>query len=80
MGETIAGTAIACAAMTSTSAHPRRFRFGIQLSSAPSGEAWAELARKAEDLGYDTLFMPDHFGDQLDPCRPSWPQPTPPPS
>ena len=33
----------------------------------PSGAAWAELARKAEDLGYDTLFMPDHFGDQLAP-------------
>jgi probable F420-dependent oxidoreductase len=48
-------------------AHPRRFRFGIQLSSAASGEAWADLARKAEDLGYDTLFMPDHFGDQLAP-------------
>jgi probable F420-dependent oxidoreductase len=48
-------------------AHPRRFRFGIQLSTAPSGAAWADLARKAEDLGYDTLFMPDHFGDQLGP-------------
>jgi probable F420-dependent oxidoreductase len=48
-------------------AHPRRFRFGIQLSTAPSGPAWAELAKKAEDLGYDTLFMPDHFGDQLAP-------------
>ena len=44
-----------------------RFRFGIQLSNAPSGPAWADLARKAEDLGYDTLFMPDHFGDQLGP-------------
>jgi probable F420-dependent oxidoreductase len=48
-------------------AHPRPFRFGIQLSSAPSGDAWQELARKAEGLGYDTLFMPDHFGDQLGP-------------
>ncbi len=48
-------------------AHPRRFRFGIQLSTAPSGPAWADLARKAEDLGFDTLFMPDHFGDQLGP-------------
>jgi probable F420-dependent oxidoreductase len=48
-------------------AHPRRFRFGIQLSTAPSGEEWAALARKAEDLGFDTLFMPDHFGDQLGP-------------
>jgi probable F420-dependent oxidoreductase len=48
-------------------AHPRRFRFGIQLSTATSGEEWAELARKAEDLGFDTLFLPDHFGDQLAP-------------
>jgi probable F420-dependent oxidoreductase len=48
-------------------AHSRRFRFGIQLSSAPSGDAWGALARKAEDLGYSTLFLPDHFGDQLAP-------------
>ncbi len=47
--------------------HPRTFRFGVQLSSAPSGPAWAELARKAEDLGYSSLFLPDHFGDQLAP-------------
>jgi probable F420-dependent oxidoreductase len=47
--------------------HPRRFRFGVQLSSAPTGEEWARLARKAEDLGYSTLFLPDHFGDQLAP-------------
>lgn len=50
-----------------TMAHPRRFRFGIQLSTAPSGAEWAALARRAEDLGYSTLFMPDHFGDQLAP-------------
>jgi probable F420-dependent oxidoreductase len=47
--------------------HPRPFRFGIQLSSAPPGQDWAALAREAEDLGYSTLFMPDHFGDQLAP-------------
>jgi probable F420-dependent oxidoreductase len=47
--------------------HPRKFRFGIQLSTAPSGREWAALARKAEDLGYSTLFMPDHFGEQLAP-------------
>jgi probable F420-dependent oxidoreductase len=47
--------------------HPRPFRFGIQLASARSGAEWAELARKAEDLGYATLFLPDHFGDQLAP-------------
>ena len=48
-------------------AHPRRFRFGVQVAKATSGPEWAELARQAEDLGYSTLFMPDHFGDQLAP-------------
>lgn len=50
-------------------ADPRRFRFAAQLSKAPGGTArsWAEQARKAEDLGYSTLLMPDHFGDQLAP-------------
>ena len=48
-------------------AHPRRFRFGIQLHTAPDATSWAAAARKAEDLGYSTLFLPDHFGDQLAP-------------
>ncbi|HEX4778148.1 MAG TPA: LLM class F420-dependent oxidoreductase [Acidimicrobiia bacterium] len=48
-------------------AHPRRFRFGAQVSRAPSAKEWAETARKVEDLGYSTLTMPDHFGDQLAP-------------
>jgi probable F420-dependent oxidoreductase len=49
--------------------HPRRFRFAAQLSKAPEGTArsWADQARKAEDLGYSTLLVPDHFGDQLAP-------------
>jgi len=45
----------------------RPFRFGIQVSNAPSAKAWTDLARKAEDLGFSTFFMPDHFGDQLAP-------------
>jgi probable F420-dependent oxidoreductase len=50
-------------------AHDHRFRFAAQLSKAPDGtaRAWSEQARRAEDLGYATLFMPDHFGDQLAP-------------
>ncbi len=48
-------------------AHPRRFRFGVQTHNATSGDEWAQIARRAEDLGYSTLFMPDHFGDQLAP-------------
>jgi len=47
--------------------HPRKFRFGIQVSKASSGAEWASMARKVESLGYSTLFMPDHFGEQLAP-------------
>jgi probable F420-dependent oxidoreductase len=43
------------------------FRFGVQLSRADSGEAWRAVARKIEDLGYSTLFIPDHLDDQFAP-------------
>jgi probable F420-dependent oxidoreductase len=45
--------------------HP--FRFGVQLSNAENGAAWRATARKIEDLGYSTLFIPDHFEDQFGP-------------
>jgi len=45
----------------------RPFRFAIQTSNAASGEAWREKARRIEELGFSTLLMPDHFGDQLSP-------------
>lgn len=48
-------------------AHPRRFRFGVQIAGAPSRKEWLEKLRKIEDLGYTSVFMPDHFGDQLGP-------------
>ncbi len=44
-----------------------RFRFGAQLAGAPSGTAWAGIARRVEGDGYATLFMPDHFDDQWSP-------------
>ncbi len=47
--------------------HPRPFRFGVLASKARSSSEWTETARKAESLGYSTLVMPDHFGDQLSP-------------
>ncbi|HEY1831223.1 MAG TPA: TIGR03621 family F420-dependent LLM class oxidoreductase [Acidimicrobiales bacterium] len=49
--------------------HDRRFRFAAQLSQSAgrTASSWAEQARRAEDLGYSTLLMPDHFGDQLAP-------------
>ena len=47
--------------------HPRPFRFGVLASKARSSSEWTETAKKAEALGYSTLVMPDHFGDQLSP-------------
>ena len=47
--------------------HPRPFRFGVLASKARSSSEWTETAKKAESLGYSTLVMPDHFGDQLSP-------------
>jgi probable F420-dependent oxidoreductase len=46
-------------------AHP--FRFGVQYSKPIEGTTWQETARRTEELGYSTLFVPDHFGDQLAP-------------
>jgi probable F420-dependent oxidoreductase len=45
--------------------HP--FRFSVQCPAAPDARAWAELARKAEDLGYATLTISDHLDDQFAP-------------
>ena len=45
--------------------HP--FRFAVARSSAPSGERWVEIARRAESIGYDVLVMPDHLNRQLSP-------------
>lgn len=47
--------------------HPRPFRFGVMAANARSSSEWIETAKKAEDLGYSALLMPDHFGDQLSP-------------
>jgi probable F420-dependent oxidoreductase len=44
-------------------AHHRKFRFGVQSNGAGSAREWREKARKVEDLGYSTLYMPDHFVD-----------------
>lgn len=47
--------------------HARKFRFGVQLANAGSHQSWTAVARKAENLGFSTLFLPDHFGDQYAP-------------
>lgn len=43
----------------------RKFRFGVLQRAAPSRSAWQALARRAEDLGYDTFLISEHFGAQL---------------
>ena len=45
--------------------HP--FRFGLLASHATSGQAWTELARRAEEIGYSSFLVPDHLGAQLSP-------------
>jgi len=45
----------------------RPFRFSVQHHAAADGPAWRDLCRKTEDLGYTTLYLPDHFGDQWSP-------------
>jgi probable F420-dependent oxidoreductase len=37
----------------------RKFRFSVVAALAPNAQAWTAQARRAEDLGYSTLLMPD---------------------
>ena len=46
--------------------NPRPFRFGVS-GGRGTRQEWLDLARKAEHLGYTTLLLPDHFGQQLAP-------------
>jgi probable F420-dependent oxidoreductase len=43
------------------------FRFGVQEHSALSAKAWRDRARLVEALGYQVVYLPDHFGEQLAP-------------
>jgi probable F420-dependent oxidoreductase len=43
------------------------FRFGVQYPNAADGPSWRSEARKLEDLGYSTMFMPDHFDEEWGP-------------
>jgi alkanesulfonate monooxygenase SsuD/methylene tetrahydromethanopterin reductase-like flavin-dependent oxidoreductase (luciferase family) len=45
--------------------HDRKFRFGVLCSKTPSGAALIDQARRIEDLGYSTFFVPDHFVDHV---------------
>jgi probable F420-dependent oxidoreductase len=43
------------------------FRFGVSVWHVPSRAEFVEKARKIEDLGYDTLTLPDHLTDRIAP-------------
>jgi probable F420-dependent oxidoreductase len=45
----------------------RSFRFGLVIAAAPSRTAFVTLARRAEELGYSTLLMPDRITTGLAP-------------
>lgn len=44
-------------------AHPRRLRFAAALHEPLPGLSWIESAREVEQLGYSTIFFPDHFDE-----------------
>ncbi|MFE7761316.1 LLM class F420-dependent oxidoreductase [Streptomyces sp. NPDC057438] len=41
---------------------PRPFRFGVNLLSPTSAGEWRAKCRRAEQLGYDVILVPDHLG------------------
>ncbi|MDF3141798.1 MULTISPECIES: LLM class F420-dependent oxidoreductase [unclassified Streptomyces] len=41
---------------------PRPFRFGIDLMTPAPADAWRAKCRRAEELGYDVILVPDHLG------------------
>ena len=45
----------------------RPFRFGVAVESAPSREAWIELVRRVEDMGYATFLLADHYVNEFPP-------------
>ncbi|HEY3776054.1 MAG TPA: TIGR03621 family F420-dependent LLM class oxidoreductase [Solirubrobacteraceae bacterium] len=45
----------------------RPIRFGVEMMAPFEGRTWAESARDLEELGYSTLFVPDHFDEGYGP-------------
>ncbi|MFJ9566683.1 TIGR03621 family F420-dependent LLM class oxidoreductase [Streptomyces fuscichromogenes] len=41
---------------------PRPFRFGVNLLTPAPAAEWRAKCRRAEELGYDVLLVPDHLG------------------
>src|SRR3954453_9867743 len=47
--------------------NPRPFRFGADLQAALPDRSFSDSARVLEDLGFSTVFVPDHFDEGLGP-------------
>jgi probable F420-dependent oxidoreductase len=45
----------------------RPFRFSAQEHVAQSATQWRDRARAIESMGYSTLYLPDHLGNQMGP-------------
>lgn len=43
--------------------HDRRFRFAVEVHEPLPGRSWVDSFKEIEDLGYSTLFLPDHFDE-----------------
>ncbi|WP_210586037.1 LLM class F420-dependent oxidoreductase [Streptomyces sp. GESEQ-35] len=41
---------------------PRPFRFGVSLITPAPAAEWRTRCRRAEELGYDVILVPDHLG------------------
>ncbi|MEU8846376.1 LLM class F420-dependent oxidoreductase [Streptomyces sp. NPDC048564] len=41
---------------------PRPFRFGVNLMTSAPADEWRAKCRRAEELGYDVILVPDHLG------------------
>ncbi len=50
---------------------PRPFRFGVNLLTPAPADEWRAKCRRAEELGYDVLLVPDHLG-MVAPFPPHW--------
>jgi probable F420-dependent oxidoreductase len=44
-----------------------RIRFGLQADLVSNRDEWLDLARKAEDLGFEALYVADHVGVMASP-------------
>ncbi|MDT0610948.1 LLM class F420-dependent oxidoreductase [Streptomyces lancefieldiae] len=40
----------------------RPFRFGVNLMTSAPADEWSAKCRRAEELGYDVILVPDHLG------------------